>query len=193
MQPFYWHDRKWNIANHPVVGVSWLEALAFCAWLSEVTRKTVRLPNEEEWEYAARGIEGLQYAWGNEFSAEKGNTRETGLERTSAVGLFSPGQAVGPGPESEAFGLHDMTGNVWEWTVNRWGKEFSSPQFTYVDWDKQIRKERESININDIKVLRGGSWDLSPRNARCAVRDWDIPDGRFSYVGFRLVFSPAAC
>jgi formylglycine-generating enzyme required for sulfatase activity len=131
--PRFWHDRKWNNSNHPVVGVSWFEALAFCAWLSEVTGKTVRLPNEEEWEYAARGIQGLQYAWGDDFSENLGNTEKTGLERTSAVGLF---------PRGEAFGLHDMTGNVWEWTVNRWGKDLGSPQFTYVDWDKQNRDER---------------------------------------------------
>lgn len=191
--PRFWHERKWNIPNHPVVGVSWFEALAFCAWLSEVTGKVVRLPNEEEWEYAARGIEGLQYAWGDDFSRSLGNTEKTGLERTSAVGLFSPGQAVGPDPESEEFGLHDMTGNVWEWTVNRWGKDFGSPQFRYTDWNEQTREEREGININNYRVLRGGSWNDSPRNACCSVRYRDIPDDRDYDVGFRVVFSPAAC
>ena len=182
--PCFWHDRKWNNSNHPVVGVSWFEALAFCAWLSEVTGKTVRLPNEEEWEYAARGIQGLQYAWGDDFSENLGNTEKTGLERTSAVGLF---------PRGEAFGLHDMTGNVWEWTVNRWGKDLGSPQFTYVDWDKQNRDEREGININDFKVLRGGSWGVTPRFARCSIRYRNIPDYRYLNLGFRVVFSPAAC
>ncbi len=188
--PCFWHDRKWNIANHPVVGVSWFEALAFCAWLSEVTGEAVRLPNEEEWEYAARGIEGLQYAWGNEFSAESGNTKETGLERTSAVGLFLPGRAVGP--QSEEFGLHDMTGNVWEWTINRWGGDAGSSKFTYADWDKQSRDERGDVKVNDFKMLRGGSWLNSPRDARCSVRLRNIPDYRYGDVGFRLVFSPAA-
>jgi len=191
--PRFWHDRKWNIPNHPVVGVSWFEALAFCAWLSDVTGKTVRLPCEEEWEYAARGIQGLQYAWGDEFTKDLGNTGKTGLERTSAVGLFHPGQAVGPEPGSEAFGLHDMTGNVWEWTVNRWGRNFDSPQFTYADWDKQSRKERERINVNDFKILRGGSWLNSPRIARCSVRFRYGPDLRLLNTGFRVVFSPAAC
>jgi len=183
-RPFYWHERKWNIPNHPVVGVSWFEALAFCAWLSEVTGKTVRLPNEEEWEYAARGIQGLQYAWGDDFSENLGNTKKTGLERTSAVGLF---------PRGEAFGLHDMTGNVWEWTVNRWGKDIGSPQFSYTDWNKQTRDERECVNVNDFKVLRGGSWYNTPRLARCSVRDRNGPGGRNVNSGFRVVFSPAAC
>ena len=156
--PEYWHDRKWNNPNHPVVGVSWFEALAFCVWLQEVVGKPVRLPTEEEWEYAARGIKGLRYAWGNTFSAELGNTEKTGLERTSTVGLFPP---------DKAFGLHDMTGNVWEWT--------------------------NSLDSDQNPFIRGGSWYGTPRFARCSFRYWNIPVNRNDNLGFRVVFSPAAC
>ncbi|MCI5124454.1 MAG: formylglycine-generating enzyme family protein, partial [Candidatus Electrothrix sp. AR5] len=191
--PYFLHDRKWNNSNHPVVGVSWFEALAFCAWLTEIMGKPVRLPCEEEWEYAARGIKGLQYAWGDEFSKDLGNTENTGLERTSAVGLFHPGQAVGSEPGSEAFGLHDMTGNVWEWTVNRWGGDAGSPQFTYADWGNQSRVEREGVNANKFIVLRGGSWYGPSQFVCCSFRERSIPGNRRNYVGFRVVFSPAAC
>ncbi|MCI5209434.1 MAG: hypothetical protein D3910_11715, partial [Candidatus Electrothrix sp. ATG2] len=191
--PRFWHDRRWNNPNHPVVGVSWFEALAFCCWLAEVEEKSVRLPGEEEWEYAARGVKGLKYSWGDEFAESLGNTKKTGLERTSAVGLFLPGRAVGPQVESEAFGLHDMTGNVWEWTVNRWGKDFGKTEFAYADWQKRSREEREDPNVNEFRVIRGGSWFNFPNFARCSFRYRDGPDLRFSYVGFRVVFSLAAC
>ncbi|MCI5223196.1 MAG: formylglycine-generating enzyme family protein, partial [Candidatus Electrothrix sp. AR4] len=187
--PCFWNNHKWNTPNHPVVGVSWFEALAFCCWLAEVEGKSVRLPSEEEWEYAVRGVKGLKYAWGDEFSKEQGNTGETGLERTSAVGLFSQGKAVGP--RAEEFGLSDMSGNVWEWTVNRWGKDFEKPEFTYADWQKQGKKEREDLNINELRVIRGGSWDNIPDFARCSFRYRFNPDLRYDNIGFRVVFSLA--
>ncbi|WLE98955.1 MAG: SUMF1/EgtB/PvdO family nonheme iron enzyme [Candidatus Electrothrix communis] len=190
--PRFWHDRRWNNPNHPVVGVSWFEALAFCCWLAEVEGKPVRLPGEEEWEYAARGVKGLKYSWGDEFAESLGNTKKTGLERTSAVGLFVPGRAVGPQAESEAFGLHDMTGNVWEWTVNRWGKNFGKTEFAYADWQKRSREEREDPNVNELRVIRGGSWLNVPNYARCSFRGWYLPISRLNGLGFRVVFSLAA-
>jgi formylglycine-generating enzyme required for sulfatase activity len=187
--PRFWHERKWNNPNHPVVGVSWFESLAFCCWLAEVAGESVRLPSEEEWEYAARGVKGLQYSWGDEFAESLGNTKKTGLERTSAVGIFPPGKAVGP--QAEEFGLSDMTGNVWEWTANRWGKDSGTPQFTYADWRKQGRKEREDRNVNEFRVIRGGSWNGNLDYARCSFRSWDYPGGRYDGLGFRVVFSLA--
>ncbi|MCI5212629.1 MAG: formylglycine-generating enzyme family protein, partial [Candidatus Electrothrix sp. ATG2] len=181
--PEYWHDRKWNNPNHPVVGVSWFEALAFCAWLTEVTGKPVRLPGEEEWEYAARGKEGLKYAWGDDFSAELGNTRKTKLERTSTVGLF---------PSGAAFNLYDMTGNVWEWTANRWGKDFEKTDFSYADWQRQNREERERLDVNELRVIRGGSWYYYPNLARCSIRNRNNPNNRNNNIGFRVVFSIAS-
>ena len=134
-QPWFWDQRKWNNPNHPVAGVSWYEALAFCNWLSECLSReavpearrisaNIRLPTEAEWEYAARGKTGLRYAWGDTPDKLQGNYRDTKLEGTSAVGLFSAGKAF-----DDETRLYDMSGNVWEWTASRWGKSISQPDF----------------------------------------------------------------
>ena len=81
-EPLYWHDRRRNAPNQPVVGVSFWEAEAFCAWAGG------RLPTEEEWEAAARGPKGLVYPWGDVWQDDICNTHEAGLGVTSAVGLF---------------------------------------------------------------------------------------------------------
>lgn len=189
-KPRFWNERKWNNPNHPVVGVSWFEAMVFCCWLSELEKKSVRLPGEEEWEYAARGVNGLQYGWGLEFDKGLGNTEKTGLEGTSTVGLFPAGQAVGPEPESKEFGLYDMSGNVWEWMATCWGDDFSTPKFTYDNWNN--KQTREDPPVNELRVTRGGSWDDGPGGARCSFRYGDHPDFRYFNLGFRVVFSLAA-
>ncbi|MBK8432954.1 MAG: SUMF1/EgtB/PvdO family nonheme iron enzyme [Chloroflexi bacterium] len=117
-QPRYWDDVRFNQPNQPVVGVSWYEAEAYASWLSEVTSKSYRLPTEEEWEKAARDPNGGNYPWGD-WEEGYANTREAGIDRPSAVGLFPKGVAH--------CGAHDMAGNVWEWT-NSWydeDKEFA--------------------------------------------------------------------
>ncbi|MGA1869621.1 MAG: NACHT domain-containing protein [bacterium] len=108
--PEFWHDRRWNCPNAPVVGVSWYEAEAFCRWLG-ITEKegdVYRLPTEQEWEAAAAGAEKREYAWGHKFDKNKCNSFEAGIGRTSAVGIFKWGET----PE----GISDLSGNVWEWT-----------------------------------------------------------------------------
>ncbi len=188
--PRSWHDRRWNLPNHPVVGVSWFEALAFCAWLSEIEGKSVCLPCEEEWEYAARGVKGLKYAWGNKFDEQLGNTNKTGIARTSAVGLFPQGRAVGQ--EMELFGLYDMNGNVWEWTRNRWGNKWGVPIFFYKKWKEYSKDEREKREVEEFRVMRGGSWQTQLDYVDCTGRGWLVPHGRGYKVGFRVVFSPVA-
>jgi formylglycine-generating enzyme required for sulfatase activity len=174
-QPRFWQDRHWNPDNHPVVGVSWFEALAYSVWLNELLPEIapfgegsglqIRLPTEAEWEYAARGVSangepGWCYAWGNKDDPGLGNYVETKLGRTSATGLFPPGKA---------FGLHDMSGNVWEWTLSRWGKNAGTPDFTYADWQEQ-EQTRNLVESVEFRVIRGGSWDDDSGVVRCAVR-----------------------
>ena len=101
-EPAYWRDARWNVPNKPVVGVSYWEAEAFCRWAGG------RLPDEREWEAAARGAEGREYPWGDEWEDGICNSIEAGLGETSAVGLF-------PRSRSVDLGLEDMAGNVWEW------------------------------------------------------------------------------
>jgi formylglycine-generating enzyme required for sulfatase activity/energy-coupling factor transporter ATP-binding protein EcfA2 len=186
-KPYYWTDKKWNQDNHPVVGVSWFEALAYSVWLNSllsdlkpdgvVDNVQIRLPTEAEWEYAARGHQGLRYAWGNDADAKRGNYADTKIGQTSAVGMFPPGKA---------FGLHDMTGNVWEWTSSRWGGNANNPDFKYDQWDKQ-EFERNLLAPVEFRVIRGGSWDGTSDYVRCAFRDRNLPNYRNFNIGFRLV------
>jgi len=105
VEPSYWHDRRWNAPSQPVVGVSFWEAEAFCAWAGG------RLPTEEEWEAAARGPTGLVYPWGDAWQDGICNTSETGLGVTSPVGLFPRAR-----PADRA--IDDLTGNVWDWCAS---------------------------------------------------------------------------
>jgi formylglycine-generating enzyme required for sulfatase activity len=108
-QPQYWNDKKWNQPEHPVVGVSYYEAEAFAAWADK------RLPTEKEWERAARGSDGREYPWGNEFDPEKCNTAESKIGKTTRVTRYPNG--ISP------VGCYDMAGNVWEWTSSWYDDE----------------------------------------------------------------------
>lgn len=189
-QPYFWQNSRWNLANHPVVGVSWFEALAYAAWVNRHQRVllpealqaqglTVRLPQEEEWEYAARGAQALPFAWGKEADPQLGNYTDTALEGASAVGLFA---------SSSAFGLQDMSGNVWEWTNSRWGKTTTEPDFDYTQWEQQ-QLERNRLDPVEFRVVRGGSWVDNADVVSCAVRNWGPPSDRGNAIGFRLVLN----
>jgi hypothetical protein len=100
-------DEQWfKYWNHPRENVSWWDAVAFCRWLSAKLGYAVRLPTEQEWEKAARGTDGREYPYEGEFDAAKGNTHETGIRQTSAVGIFPDG--------ASPYGVLDMSGNVEE-------------------------------------------------------------------------------
>ncbi len=101
VEPGYWRDPKWNGLTQPVIGVSWWEADAFCRWAK------CRLPTEREWEAAARGPQGWDYPWGDEWREGLCNSSEAGLEVTTPVGIFPRSSAV--------CGAEEMAGNVWEW------------------------------------------------------------------------------
>jgi formylglycine-generating enzyme required for sulfatase activity len=154
--------------NHPVVGVSWYEAMAFCAWLSHRTGRQVTLPTEAQWERAARGTAGREYPFVGLCDPEiHGNFRETGLKGTSAVGLFAEGDA--------ACGASDMAGNVWEWCRTKWRDD-------YTDYETRVDDDPEG---GEHRSLRGGSWDFNATNSRCAVRYGYAPVYRLDGTGFR--------
>jgi len=194
-KPRFWDQRKWNNPNHPAIGVSFYAALAFCAWLNEILHDKnisssiaiagqVRLPTEAEWEYAARGLSGLKFAWGNESDSSLGNYRDTGLGVTSCVGMFPASK----GWLDRGVELFDMTGNVWEWTSSRWGKSVFSTNFSYKNWVEQD-PIRNDLDNEDLRVIRGGSWDNTQDDVRCANRFRDRPNDRDYFVGFRVVYS----
>ncbi len=162
-----------SLPNHPVVYVSWHEALAYCRWLSEKIGKEVSLPNEAEWEKAARGTEECMYPWGNEAYPDKANYYETGIGTTSAVGCF-PGGA-------SPYGCLDMSGNVWQWTRSLYDK------YPYPD-DPKKRAARENLeDTSGSCVLRGSSFGYNARYARCAVRFNYYPVNRYFDLGFRVI------
>ncbi len=169
--------------NHPVVLVSWRDAVAYCNWLAEITGKLYRLPSEAEWEKGARGSDGRIYPWGNRWDAKRCNTSEGGKVGTTPVGAYPQGAS----PD----GLLDMAGNVWEWTRSLWGEDLSKPSFRY---PYDTADGRESLDApNGIgRVLRGGSWHYGRRGARCACRDRSNPDLRNRIVGFRVSASPGS-
>jgi formylglycine-generating enzyme required for sulfatase activity len=163
-----------DLPNHPAVGVSWYEAVAFCRWLTERLREIgdlgeseeVRLPTEAEWEKAARGTEGRRYPWGNEFDSEKCNIVDTGIGSTSAVGIFPAG--------ASPYGVLDMSGNVWEWCATSWREGCEEP----ID---------ETLEGTGPRVLRGGAFFNNQSHVRCACRNYHHPFNWYSNYGFRVV------
>lgn len=126
--PRYWDDRAWTVANHPVVGVSWYEAEAYCNWLNahSPAGQSVRLPTEAEWEWAARGPEGLIYPWDDEWQVWRCNGESSGIGRTSAVGCFPGGAATWwKRMDATAARVYDLSGNVWEWTGSKYSDDYA--------------------------------------------------------------------
>lgn len=170
--------------NHPVVNVSWHDALAFCEWLSAETHHPFRLPTEAEWEKAARGTGGRIYPWGDQFDPNRanvnvGSSRARFTSATTPVGNYSP---IGDSP----YGAADMAGNVWEWCADS------------CDENEYKRRVLLGARIKDptgsatsaLRASRGGALDFGPEYARCAFREWNRPDLRGNCVGFRVVMSP---
>jgi len=191
--------------NNPVVHVSWEDALNYCTWLHgklvgfstmrkpqgnffhglETGKLRVILPSEAEWEKAARGTDGRIYPWGNDFDPQKLNIDETGIGTTSPVGSFPGG--ISP------YGIHDMAGNVWEWTRSirgKWdddrGKLTHTYNYPYIpdDGREDLRKANEFM-----RIIRGGSFAHDRSDTPCAYRGWDQIDLRSNTIGFRIAIT----
>lgn len=174
--------------NHPVVNVSWNDAVAFCRWLSRVEGREYRLPTEAEWEYSCRAGSSSEFSFGDD--AEQvvtfGNVADSTLKRqfpkfgaesssdgvvfTSRVGSY----------RSNKFGLYDMHGNVAEWCSD-WHGEY--PRRTLTD--------PVGTATGSNRVLRGGSWGGGAVLCRSAVRDWNAAWSRGDNLGFRVALSPS--
>ena len=159
----------WTQANRPRETVDWNEAVAFTRWLSGQVGYDIALPTEQQWEKAARGTDGRQYPWGEDFKFGYANINDESAgdenpQQTTAVGLFP--QSASP------YQVMDMAGNVWEWCLNK----LDRPEQTAPD------------QSGDARVLRGGSWNNSPDRARLSVRYKHGPiHRRFGSLGFRVV------
>ncbi len=176
------YGSPFDLANHPAVGVSWYEAVAFCRWLTERLREigriganeVVRLPTEAEWEKAARGTEGRIYPWGNAWDSNLANARETGLNSSSAVGCFPGG--VSP------YDCQDMSGNVFEWCSTVWDED-AYPYQINDEWSASY------LDGTNVRVLRGGSWDNANTDHFRVSYRWNVPNDWASNGGFRLALS----
>jgi formylglycine-generating enzyme required for sulfatase activity len=146
--------------NHPVMDISWYDANTYCQWLNNVFKSEtpsgliLRLPTEAEWEKAARGTDGREYPWGNQFDKNKCNSEEGRKDSTTPVGYYSP---YGDSP----YGCADMAGNVSEW-CNDWFND------TY--YQSSPLSNPLGPNSGKRRVLRGGSWVFSDSDARSAAR-----------------------
>jgi formylglycine-generating enzyme required for sulfatase activity len=183
-----------GVATHPVVHVSWYDALEYCEWLTARLRAwpgtpeplaavlreagwCVTLPSEAEWEKAARGTDGRIYPWGNTADPNRANYNDTGIGATSAVGCF-PGGA-------SPYGIEDLSGNVWERTRSLWD---TYPYPT----GKEALAQRENLQAsrNMRRVLRGGAFGGSHGGVRCACRFGRVLVDWLGGFGFRVVGRP---
>jgi formylglycine-generating enzyme required for sulfatase activity len=165
-------DEGWGRGRQPVINVSWSDAQVYVSWLAKKTGKPYRLLSEAEWEYAARAGKTTRYPWGDEPGTNLANFDGSGSRwsgrRTAPVGSF----------EANAFGLHDMIGNVWEWVEDCWNESYGDAPLDGRAWESGDCGRR---------VLRGGSWGSKPEVARAAVRGRIEPGNRnYLGVGFRL-------
>jgi formylglycine-generating enzyme required for sulfatase activity len=173
--------------NHPVVCVSWNDAVEYCKWLSVKKGVNFKLPTEAQWEKSARGTDRRKYSWGNtEPTGAKINFADKqawlkskfswadkdiddGYAYTAPVGSYPAG--------ASPYGLLDMGGSVWEWCSDWYGENYynSSP-------DKNPKGPKSGTT----RVIRGGGWNYGAVSQRCANRLYGNPFHRYNYVGFRL-------
>lgn len=171
-------DEGWGRGRRPVINVSWEDARAYVAWLSRTTGAPYRLLSEAEWEYAARAGGTTPYATGAAITTKQANFNdgegadverggERYRERSVEVGSF----------DANAFGLHDMHGNVWEWVEDVWSESHAGGP-----GDGSPRLQGDDAQ----RVLRGGSWYRVGSYARSASRHNDVTSTRSNEVGFRV-------
>jgi formylglycine-generating enzyme required for sulfatase activity len=200
-QPEFWDDTRFNNPSQPVVGVTWVEARAYCNWLTANVYGSVprpvgsvatgagqspaatlptgrgtdlmfRLPTEAEFEAAARGKKGRLYPYGKTFDASRCNTFESHIRRTTPVGIFDNAT-----PE----GAFDLSGNAYTWTLSIHDQE----QFPYPYRSDDGREDILATGVR--RVLRGGSWFDDLIVARAVFRNIYDPLARLNVIGFRVV------
>lgn len=170
-----------TVDDHPVSCVSWNDAQAYISWLNEATNQHYRLPTETEWEYAARAGTTTSRFWGagvdqqaclNANVADKGNNWQDGFPCSDGYEWIAP---IGRF-QANSWGLHDVLGNVWEWTCSAYDEGYGG-------------RENECVPATSDapRVLRGGSWYSGPKPVRSAYRDRAFAEYRYSFLGFRLL------
>ncbi len=165
-------DNGWIGATLPVTNVSWFDAQDYARWLTAQTGQTYRLLTEAEWEYVCRAGSVAEYYWGDEIGDNNCNCQDSGskwsCKRASRVESFAP----------NVFGVHDMLGNVWEWVEDHWHNNYEGAPADETAWTYGGNQQG--------RVVRGGSWDCSPKLARSANRARAVTSSRYDDFGFRI-------
>lgn len=160
--------------DHPVTGVTWHDAAAYCAWLAAQSGRAYRLPSEAEWERAARGDDARTYPWGEEPpTPERCNS---GSDQTTPVTATPAG--------CSPFGVCDLVGNVREWTTTRWGDNVRQPRFLYPY--RRDEREAASTRVNELHICRGGAFKDAPALLTCSARTAVHADAHLDFIGFRV-------
>lgn len=165
-------DHRWGRGRRPVINVTFAEIGAYLDWLSETTGHRYRLPSEAEWDYANRAGSTSQYWWGDKAGDGHANCRDCGSrwgsKGTAPVGSFAP----------NPFGLHDTSGNVWEWVEDCW-----QPDLNGAPSDGTPRFAGDCR----LRVIRGGAWYYVKKTARSAWRSKNDVRANSYAIGFRVV------
>ena len=170
-------DEGWGRGSRPVINVSWDDAKAYVAWLSKKTGKTYRLLSEAEWEYAARAGTTTPFSTGRTITTDQANFNGNYTYNGSRKGQYRQKTvSVGSFP-ANAFGLHDMHGNVWEWVEDCWHDSYRGAPSNGSAW---------TTGDCSLRVLRGSSWFSEPRYLRSANRSRYLSDFRLNDSGLRV-------
>ena len=182
----------------PVENVSWEDAMEFCNRLSQRTGRSYTLPSEAQWEYACRAGTSTPFSFGATITTQLGNyngnlpypngPKGDYRRQTTPVAMFP----------ANAWGLHDMHGNVWEWCLDPWHENYEGAPIDGSAWLKAAEQSNivstkagnDSSRDDSMRLLRGGSWNFNPGDCRSAFRGHGRPDVARDLVGFRVVCLP---
>ena len=173
-------DKAWGRGRGPAIDLSWRDAVAYCRWLSEETGHDYRLPTEAEWEYACRAGTTTPFHFGETISTDQANYDGNCTYGNGREGVYrGKTMKVGRFP-ANAFGLHEMHGNVWEWGADCYETDAYEK---YIDvYPDMVGGMKFCLQ----RILRGGSWVNYPWGLRSANRNRCLADDRDDSVGFRI-------
>jgi formylglycine-generating enzyme required for sulfatase activity len=168
-------DQGWGRGRHPVINVTWQDAVAFAEWLSAQTGEHYRLPTEAEWEFACRAGTTTPFHFGETISTDLANYDGNYTYGNGKKGVYRKRTVeVGQFP-ANAWGLYDMHGNVWEWTASVYDEQYGGAEL-----------QVSAASAAGSRGVRGGSWGINPQYLRSANRNRSWPDEAGSFQGFRL-------